>query len=73
MVITYVHFCFYIIADLINQIYFQKRFTSDEVPNNAFVLKIIFVIEDVINCFLRDIPCHSLFAILADKIAVFTC
>ena len=56
MVIASKHLFLQIVAYLVYQIYLQKRFPTNKIPNNTVILKVIFMTKNVINGFLGYIP-----------------
>ena len=54
------HTDFYIITYLINQINFNKGFSTNKIPADTFFRKIFFVIKDVIYSFLGNRNIHAL-------------
>lgn len=61
-----------IVAYLINQVYLHKRLTTNEVPNNALLTKVILVGENVVDSSLRSLPRHLLLLILPHKVTILT-
>ena len=67
------HFRFQIVTDLIYQIYLYKRFATNEIPYYTLFSELVFMAWSMIYSMLSYVPCHPLFRIFPDKIAVFTC
>ena len=67
-----IHLNLDIITYFIYQLYLQKWFSSDEVPDNRFLTEFFFPIKNIIDGLFCYFPCHTLFFIFSDKIAILT-
>ena len=72
MVIPLKHLLLQIVADFVNQLNLQEWFTTDEVPDDAFFTKILFMVENIVNGSLRHLPCHPLLRVLSHEVAILT-
>ena len=72
MVIPAKHFCFQVITYFVYQIYLQKRFPTNEIPNDRLFPELVLMVENVINSLFCYLPGHLLFCILSYEVAVFT-
>ena len=72
MMVSAEHLCLQIITDFINQIYFQKWFSTDKVPHHGLFTKVLFMVKNIVNRLLGNLPGHTLFRILPYEIAILT-
>ena len=72
MMIPAIHLGLEIIANPIDQVYFEERFSTDEIPDDAFFLHLRLTIKNIINCFFSHIPSHTLVGIFPDEVAILT-
>ena len=72
MVVSAEHLNLEVIANLVNQVYFKKRLSADEVPYDALLAHILLVVEDIVNSLLCYLPGHTLFRVLPYEVAIFT-
>lgn len=63
-----------VVADLINKLDFEKRFTTDEFPNHRFHSKfgVVLMVEHIVDEGFGNFPRHPLLNVFANKITVFT-
>ena len=73
VMIPAIHFRLQIVAYLIYQFHFQKWLTTNEVPYHTFFSIFFFMVKDIVNCLFSYIKRHSLFFILTNQVAIFTC
>ena len=70
MMIPAEHFCLQIVTYLVYQINLQERLATYKIPNYAFFPKLTFMVKNIVYGLFGNIKRHSLFLILAHKIAI---
>lgn len=70
MVVSAKHLSLKVVADFVYQIYLKERFSTYEVPHNALISHILFLIKDIVNGCLCYLPGHPLFRVLPHEVAI---
>ena len=73
MVIPAVHTRFDVIANLVYQVDFKERLSTDKVPNHGGFRKFIFAVQNVVYRLLGHVKCHPLLCVFAYQITILTC
>ena len=60
-----------VVANLIDKVDFKERFAAYEIPNDGFLLEILFVAKDIVDSGLGHFPRHPLLLVFADKVTIF--
>ena len=75
MMILPTHLTFNIIADMVNQVYLQKRLSANKVEHNRVLFAQFLMVqrENIVYSTFGSSPRHSLLRVLTNQIAILAC
>ncbi len=56
MMVAYIHLLLDIVTYSVYEVYFNEGFSSYEIPYHRFFREIIFMVENIVNCFASRLP-----------------
>lgn len=59
-----------IVANLVNQFYLQKRFSAYEVPDDALLLELLFMVQYIVDGLPCHFPRHPLLRVLPHQVTI---